>query len=173
MNSPFRDYPWPLNDVRRVSRNIRLTKARLRAQLRGPSQFICGQGVTIGKGADIRAPHLFELGNHVSLGKNFTCEVDFRVGDHVLISSNVSIIGNHHPFDDPSVTVYEAPRNNDSIVEVGSDVFIGFGTIIIGSVKIDNGCVIGAGSVVVKDMPASTVCAGIPAKPIRSRYSTG
>jgi acetyltransferase-like isoleucine patch superfamily enzyme len=95
------------------------------------------------------------------------------VGNHVLISSNVSIIGNDHPFTDRSVTVYDAPRLDDSSVEIGSDVLIGFGTIIVGSVSIGDGCVVGAGSVVVRDLPRYTVCAGVPAKPLRPRYEDG
>jgi acetyltransferase-like isoleucine patch superfamily enzyme len=169
-NGPFRTHPWPLSYLRTGLRYFRLQRALQRAKLRGPARFTFGDEISLGKGADIRSPHFFELGHHVSFGKNFTCEVDVRVGDQVLISSNVSIIGTHHPFDEPSVTIYDAPRNIDSFVEIGSDVFIGFGTIIVGTSRIGDGCVVGAGSVVVKDLPAFTVCAGVPAKPIRPRY---
>jgi acetyltransferase-like isoleucine patch superfamily enzyme len=93
-----------------------------------------------------------------------------RVGNHVLVSSNVSFIGRDHPFDDPSVTVYEAARVDDSVVEVGNDVLIGFGTIVVGTSRIGDGCIVGAGSVVVGDLPPSTICVGVPAKPVRPRY---
>ena len=169
-NGPFRTQPWPLNHLRAAIRNVRLQRALQRAKIRGPARFKYGDEISLAKGADIRAPHFFELGHHVSFGKNFTCEVDIRVGNHVLISSNVSIIGRDHPFDDPAVTIYDAARNDDSFVEIGSDVFIGFGTIIVGTSRIGDGCVVGAGSVVVRDLPAFTVCAGVPAKPIRPRY---
>jgi acetyltransferase-like isoleucine patch superfamily enzyme len=129
-----------------------------------------GEFVSLARGADIRSPHFAKLGHHVSIGKNFTCEVDLRVGDFVLISSNVSIIGRDHPFDDPSVTVYEAARLDTSVVEVGSDVLIGFGSILVGTVRIGDGCIVGAGSVVTRDLPPFTVCAGVPAKPIKPRY---
>jgi acetyltransferase-like isoleucine patch superfamily enzyme len=82
----------------------------------------------------------------------------------------VSIIGNDHPFTDRSVTVYESSRRDDSSVEIGCDVLIGFGTIIVGTAIIGDGCIVGAGSVVVRDLPAYTICAGVPAKPIRPRY---
>jgi acetyltransferase-like isoleucine patch superfamily enzyme len=121
----------------------------------------------------VRSPHYFELGDHVSIGKNFTCEVDIRVGSHVLISSNVSIIGNDHPYNDRSITVYNAPRLDDSSVEIGSDVLIGFGTIIVGTVSVGDGCIVGAGSVVVRDLPPYTICAGVPAKPLKPRYQDG
>jgi acetyltransferase-like isoleucine patch superfamily enzyme len=134
------------------------------------ANFVYQEPVSLAGGADIRSPHFAELGHHLSIGKNFTCEVDVRVGNHVLISSNVSFIGRDHPFDDPATTVYEAARTNDSLVEVGSDVLIGFGTIVVGSVKIGDGCIIGAGSVVVRDLPPYTICAGVPAKPIKPRF---
>lgn len=169
-NSPFRKQPWPLGQIRTAIRSARLRRAVLRAKVRGPKRFTYDTEIILAKNADIRSPHFFELGHHVSFGKNFTCEVDLRTGNHILISSNVTIIGNHHPFDDRSVTIYEAPRYEEDVVQLGSDVFVGFGATIVGNVTIGDGCVIGAGSVVVRDLPAYTVCAGVPAKPIRPRY---
>ena len=166
---PFRDYPRPLEHARAALRYVRLRRARLR----GPRSFTYGEAVSLAKGVDVRSPHYFELGNHVSIGKNFTCEVDTRVGDKVLISSNVSIIGNDHPFRDRSLTVYDAPRSDDSSVEIGSDVLIGFGSIIVGTVRIGDGCIVGAGSVVIHDLPEYTICAGVPAKPLKPRFETG
>jgi acetyltransferase-like isoleucine patch superfamily enzyme len=135
-----------------------------------PARFVHGDSISFAGGADIRSPHFVELGHHISIGKNFTCEVDMRIGNYVLISSNVSLIGRDHPFDDPSITVYDATRVDDSVVEIGSDVLIGFGTIIVGSLRIGDGCIVGAGSVVVRDLPPFTICAGVPAKPIKPRY---
>lgn len=164
--SPFREYPWPLEKLRGVLRYLRFQKIRIRA----PRQFKHGTNINFARNADIRAPHFLELGDYVSFGKNFTCEVDLRVGSHVLISSNVSIIGRDHPFDDPRISVYNARRVDDSVVEIGNNVLIGFGTIIVGSARVHDGCIVGAGSVIVRDLPPNTVCAGIPAKPIRARY---
>lgn len=163
---PFRTYPWPLNTLRNLFRRARLFRVRSR----GPQRFSHGAHISFAKGADIRAPHYVELGHHISFGKNFTCEVDMRVGNYVLVSSNVSFIGRDHPFHDPNTTVYESPRSDNSVVQVGSDVLIGYGTIVVGTVTISDGCIVGAGSVVVHDLPAYTICAGVPAKPIRPRF---
>lgn len=54
-------------------------------------------------------------------------------------------------------------------VIVGSDVWIGGGSIILPGAKIGNGVVIAAGSVVTKELSDNTICAGIPAKPIKER----
>ena len=165
---PFRPYPWPLEKVRTALRAAR----RARITWGSPARFSFGAELSLAKGADVRSPHHFATGDRVSVGKNFTCEVDTRIGSDVLISSNVSIIGNDHPFDDLGTTVYAAPRRDDSTVEIGSDVLIGFGSIVVGTVVIGDGCIVGAGSVVVHDLPPYTICAGVPARPLRPRFRT-
>ena len=163
---PFRKYPWPLERARNTVRVLRLYRAKTRC----PSLFVHGDAISFAKGFDIRSPHFFEIGHHISFGKNFTCEVDVRIDNHVLISSNVAFIGRDHPFDDPKSTVYEATRVDDALIEIGSNVLVGFGSIVVGSCRIGEGCIVGAGSVGVGDLPPYTVCAGVPAKPIRPRY---
>lgn len=169
---PFRNYPWPLNYGRNLLRFLRLSRIKSRrfVHAAGP-RFVNGDSISLARNADIRAPHFVELGHHISIGKNFTCEVDVRIGNNVLISSNVSLIGRDHPFEDPTTTVYDAPRTDNSLVEIGSDVLIGFGSIIIANTKIGDGCIVGAGSVVVDDLPPYMVCVGVPARPIRQRYT--
>lgn len=58
-----------------------------------------------------------------------------------------------------------------SRIEIGNDVWIGFGVYISRGVKIGDGAVIAAGSVVVKDVAPYTVVGGVPAKPIKQRFS--
>jgi acetyltransferase-like isoleucine patch superfamily enzyme len=165
---PFRTYSWPLERLRKIVRYLRL----YRVKVLGTRNFLHGKAVSLARGADIRAPHFIEIGSFVSIGKNFTCEVDVRIGNHVLVSSNVSFIGNDHPFGAPGTTVYESTRRDDSLVDIGSDVLIGFGSIVVGTSRIGDGCIVGAGSVVVGDLPPYTVCAGVPARPLKPRHST-
>jgi maltose O-acetyltransferase len=54
-------------------------------------------------------------------------------------------------------------------VEIGADCFIGMGSSIVPGVRIDEGTVVGAGSVVAKDLPPYSVAVGTPARPIRRR----
>jgi acetyltransferase-like isoleucine patch superfamily enzyme len=55
-------------------------------------------------------------------------------------------------------------------VVIGHDVWIGHGAIVLAGRRIGNGAVVGAGSVVTKGLPAYTIVAGNPAKPIRRRF---
>jgi phosphonate metabolism protein (transferase hexapeptide repeat family) len=55
-------------------------------------------------------------------------------------------------------------------VSIGHDVWIGHGAIVLAGRGIGNGAVVGAGSVVTRDVPAYTIVAGVPAKPIRRRF---
>lgn len=164
--SPYRRLPLPLRYARLLihwARIKRITALR-RVKLEHGPHF------AIAKGADIRPPQYFRLGHHVSIGKNFTCETDLTIGNYVLISSNVSVVGKDHPFDDPTRTVFTQARVENSPVSIGSDVLVGYGTIIVGPVTIGDGCIIGSGAVVTRDLPPYTICAGVPARPIRPRY---
>jgi phosphonate metabolism protein (transferase hexapeptide repeat family) len=69
--------------------------------------------------------------------------------------------------DDESVFEWRA----DQPVEVGHDVWIGHGAIVLPGVTVGNGAVVGAGAVVTKDVPPYTVVAGVPAEPVRRRFS--
>lgn len=166
IGSPFRSKPWLLTRVRAMMHHLRMARIKVFRNVR----FEHGSHVSFARGADVRSPHLIEFGHHVSVGKNFTCEVDLRVGSYVLISSNVSVIGKDHPFDNPELTVYTQHRVDNSCVEIGSDVLIGFGSILVGSITIGDGCIVGAGSVVTRDLPPYTICVGVPARPIRRRF---
>ncbi|MEK4236941.1 type B chloramphenicol O-acetyltransferase [Paenibacillus odorifer] len=100
------------------------------------------------------------------------------IGNYVCIASGVIILmgGNHnhhpewitvYPFVDQIETSYE-PKG-DTIIE--SDAWIGMNAMIMPGVKIGEGAIVAAGSVVVKDVPPYTIVGGNPAKEIRKRFT--
>jgi acetyltransferase-like isoleucine patch superfamily enzyme len=129
-----------------------------------------GENVSIGAEAVLLSPNELTIGSNVSIGREFHVETDLEIGGEVLISSRVAIVGRDHRFDDPHHSVYWAGRLAPGKVVLEGDNLIGFGTIVIGPARIARGCIVGAGSVVVGDLPPNTICAGVPARPIRSRY---
>ena len=106
-----------------------------------------------------------------------------KVGAFCSIASNVSIGGGAHDIQSVSTSpVFSAGRNifkkNFASLPfdpykqtvIGNDVWIGNRALILQGVKIGNGAVIGAGSVVTKDVPDYTIVAGNPAREIRKRF---
>ena len=163
---PFRAIPrWALG-ARWAIRMMRFARMKL---LLG-KKLRTGAGVVFGPGCKLLVPDFAHFGSNVSIGGQFYLEQNLKVGDDVLISSNVSIVGNDHPFDDPSLTVFSAPRAAASTVTIEGDNLIGFGTTIVGGVTVAKGCIVGARSVVTRDLPPYTVCIGAPAKPVRKRF---
>lgn len=118
------------------------------------------QGAYIGNGRQFRV-----LGGKVGFGKNFvchartvTCHGDLLMGEDVLFQ------GNNHDLDTLK------PNDNKDPLEIGERVWIGARVIILGGCKkIGDGAIIGAGSVVTKDVPAGAIVGGNPAKVIRMR----
>ncbi len=74
--------------------------------------------------------------------------------------------------DNPSGSCWTEKHEENVLrpVTIGNDVWIGVRVIILGGVKIGNGAVIGAGSVVTRDVPPYAVVAGAPARLIRYRF---
>ena len=166
---PYRKLGPILHHVRRAVRSARLMRLRLRLG----SRLQVGHNVILAKGCDLRPWRFVRIGSNVSIGKNFTAEVDVVVGNDVLISSNVSFVGNQHHFDDSQSTVFRQGRIEGDTIRLEGDNLIGFGAIVVGSITIGRGCIVGAGSVVTRDLPPDTICAGTPARILRPRYPSG
>lgn len=139
-------------------------------KLRYPSKVSLGKNVNFGRYTEIRSPNFACFDDNINIGPWFLTESNLKIGSDVLISSKVSFVGNDHAFDDDSKTVYFQGRKPPSTAILEGDNLIGFGSIIVGNVTVGKGCIVGAGSVVTKSLPPYTVCAGVPAKVIRSRY---
>jgi maltose O-acetyltransferase len=112
-----------------------------------------------------------ELGNNV--GFNYGCYVNgyggLIVGDGANFGPYTMIHTANHNMDDPERPVTEQGWHVERPVEVGRNVWIGMGVVILPEVTIGDSCVVGAGSVVVKDLEPYTVAVGNPARAIKTR----
>ncbi len=146
--------------------------------IRGRVTF--GQRLHVGLGTTIWAPTGLTIGQNVYVGKSCTIECDGEIGDDVLIANAVGIVGRHdHDFTAVGVSIREAPwvgdpsrasRGADDRVSIGSDVWIGYGAIVLSGVRIGRGAIVAAGAVVTKDVPPYAIFGGNPAREIGSRF---
>lgn len=117
-------------------------------------------------------PFYCDYGSHISVGKNFFANYNCTLldvgritfGDNCMLAPNVAIYTAGHPLHpDSRNSGYEYGAD----VVIGSNVWIGGSVVITPGVHIGDCCVIGAGSVVTKDIPAWSLAAGNPCRVIR------
>ncbi len=122
--------------------------------------------------AFINPPFYCDYGSHIEVGKNFFANYNCTIldvakvviGDNCQLAPNVAIYTAGHPVHpDTRNTAYEYGIE----VTIGDNVWIGGNTVICPGVHIGSNTVIGAGSVVTKDIPDWTIAAGNPCKVIR------
>lgn len=109
------------------------------------------------------------IAKRVYIGADFFLEADLVIGEDVLVSSRVAIIGDDHPFDNSRAPVTQHGRRPPVTVTLEGDNLIGHGTIILGPSTVGRGTIVGAGSLVIGDLPPDSVCVGRPAKVVKSR----
>lgn len=106
--------------------------------------------------------------NGLKVGRNFkrlhNCIIDYshcwliKIGDNVTFAPRVHVLA--HDASTKNILGY----TKIGLVEIGDNVFVGAGTIILPNVKIGDNCIIGSGSIVTKDIPSNYVAVGNPAK---------
>ncbi|CAM3948535.1 MULTISPECIES: sugar O-acetyltransferase [Pseudoalteromonas] len=107
-----------------------------------------------------------ELGDNFYANHNLTildvCKV--TIGNNVMFGPNVMISTATHPID----PIERRSTESGSPITIGNDVWLGGNVSVLPGVSIGDRCVIGAGSVVTKNIPANSVAVGNPCKVIRS-----
>lgn len=124
------------------------------------------------EGAFINPPFFCDYGSHIEVGRNFfanyNCTIidvaKVTIGDNCQMAPNVAVYTAGHP-------VHPVSRNSmyeyGIEVTIGDNVWIGGNTVILPGVHIGSNTVIGAGSVVTKDIPDWVIAGGNPCKVIR------
>jgi len=121
------------------------------------------------------------IGDDVYVGKYCSVQCSGRIGDGVLIANNVGIIGardhdmraigtsiRHSPWIGSSPQLADDPKNS---IDIGSDVWIGFGAVLLSGIRVGRGAIVAAGTVVTTDVAPYDIVAGNPAAPIGRRFS--
>lgn len=127
-----------------------------------------------GTGGDsvwMQPPFYCDYGSNIHLGArvyfNFNCVVldvcEVHIGEYTLFGPGVQILTPMHPLD----AVSRREREFGKAIDIGADVWVGGGALILAGVKIGSRTVIGAGSVVTRDIPEGVLAAGNPCRVIR------
>jgi len=104
------------------------------------------------------------LGSNVSFNNNceIYCSESIEIGDDTIFSNNCVIR------DSDLHKIVTSKNPNTKSIKIGKHVWVGTNSIILKGVTIGDGAIIGAGSVVVNDVPPATLVAGNPAKVIKT-----
>lgn len=153
-----RDLCWALN----------ATKESEQAARRGLLEQLLGSG---GGSAWIQPPFFCDYGSNIQLGRNvyfnFNCVVldvcQVKIGDFTMFGPAVQIYTATHPLNAAERRKAEYAKP----IEIGDDCWIGGGAIILPGVSIGSKAVIGAGSVVTRDVPEGVIAAGNPCRVLR------
>lgn len=121
---------------------------------------------------------IIKIGYATTLGYNNILGGYISIGKYCQIGADVAIHATNHPIN--YLTTYInynlfqgelIQLKEEKQIKIGHDVWIGHNVIIVGNVTIGNGAILAAGSIITKDVAPYTIVAGVPAKPIRKRFS--
>jgi chloramphenicol O-acetyltransferase type B len=160
-------------NVIRQTRDLLLVKLLYR-------KFTIGKGFHAGLRVRIWGRDKVEIGRNFYIGRDSFIETDVIIGDNVMFGNRVAIVGRYdHHYQLPGVPIRLAPQIRDAdykwkgiglVTTIENDVWIGYGSTVMGGITIGEGSIIGAGSLVTKDVEPYSIYAGVPARKIRDRF---
>lgn len=118
------------------------------------------------------------IGYATTLGCNNLLGGNITIGKYCQLGVDVAIHATNHPIH--HLTTYINSNlfdgelkqfKEENTISIGHDVWVGHNVIIVGNVTIGNGAILAAGSVVTKDVEPYTIVAGVPARPIKKRFT--
>jgi len=129
----------------------------------------CGVNVNIDRGANFYGGRFIEIGEGSGIGINCDIPGDTKIGRLVMMAPEVVIIRNNHRYDRLDIAIVFQGVIDAPPVVIEDDVWIGRRAVILPGVRIGTGAIVGAGSVVTKDVPPYAVVGGNPARIIKMR----
>ncbi len=139
----------------------------------GTDSVQLGDEVAINKDTIIESGH----GGHLAIGARTTiqprCQIsaykgDIRIGEDVQIAPHCAFYPYNHGMS-PDVPMQQQPLTTKGGITIEDDVWLGYGVIVLDGVRIGKGAIVGAGSVVNKDIPAASIAVGNPARVVKNR----
>jgi len=112
-----------------------------------------------------------EIGDNSGIGLNSIVGT-VKIGHDVMIGEELIVISRNHDFSDMLIPMTQQGWTEDRPVVIEDDVWVGSRVIMLPGVRIGTGSIVGAGSVVTKDVEPYAIVAGNPARKIRFRFET-
>lgn len=129
-----------------------------------------GRGVVLFNGSTLAFPERIWLGDNVYIGPEayFHADGGIHVGDGVIMGPRVSIFTSNHKIEEAAALPF-GPVSEVGEVWIGPNAYVGAYCIILAGVRIGEGAVLAAGSVVTRNVPPLAYVAGNPARIVRWR----
>lgn len=129
-----------------------------------------GRRVRFEEGVQVVYPERLQVGNNVLIhrGAFIDAEGGVRIGDNFVAAQNLIILSSNHNYEAPELLPWDEKKHLKPVV-IEDNVWCGMNVIILPGVRIGEGAVIGAGSVVTRDVEPCAVVAGNPARRIKFR----
>ncbi len=161
-----KNLPGPPTPFGSIGQWVRAVLARAIFKEMGRSVRV-HQNVIFGSGVGIR------IGDNSALSSNCWVASDTTIGRDVMMAPDVTILSATHGTDALDVPMRLQPVPPKRPVVIGDDVWLGTRIIILPGVRVGSHSIIGAGSVVTRDVPEYAIVAGNPARVIRDRRDNG
>ena len=143
-----------------------------RAEVELNSLIRIGKGTDVSSFAKLKANEgPLEIGAKVSIGTSCFVSADkggVSIGDYTMVGPNTSIIGNNYKYDQLDVPICQQEKTSKGI-EIGENVWIGAGSVILDGARIESGVIVAAGSVISSKVKKDAIVQGNPAKVIFQR----
>ncbi|MCQ2181836.1 MAG: hypothetical protein MJY89_00295 [Bacteroidales bacterium] len=154
-----------MNIVRKYGRIVKAWYIRHRYHLNNIDKtvYIAGPGKIA---RDLHADR------YAYIGLRSTINPNVHIGAYTMLSDDVSIVGGDHNFKRVGRPMIFAGRDVFKETRIGIDCWIGAGSIVMCGVKIGDGSIIAAGSLVTKDVEPFSIYGGSPARKIRDRFDS-
>lgn len=130
----------------------------------------CGKDVNVERNASFGRG--VSLGDRSGIGVNASVGEGTQIGDDVMMGPDCIIYTSTHRTDRTDIPMNRQGLTAVNPVIIGNDCWIGSRVTIMPGVRLGDGCIVGAGAVVTRDVPPYAVVGGVPARVLKSRLDT-
>ena len=159
-----------------IGSRIKLSTRIPKLTINWPHQLYIGKNCTLEDHLIFKYDSIWKKGPNIIIGDNvfignnteFNISNKISIGKDCLIASNCRFIDHNHGLNNINIPI-RLQKPKSSSITIDENVWIGTNSTILLGVSIGKGSIIGAGSVVNKNIPSNEIWAGVPAKLIRKR----